>query len=321
MEQRITGLHHITAICSDAQANVDFYAGILGLRLVKRTVNFDAPDVHHLYYGDDEGNPGTIITFFPFPGARRGRKGNGQVTATAFSIDSGSIGFWLDRLKQFNVQHQPVQERLGGEAFIYFEDDDGLGLELVATDDDPRSELASGPVPVQHAIKGFHSATLNVEGYEHTAGLLTERMDHRLIAERGNRFRFAAANRPGSFVDLVCAPDGMNGLGGSGTVHHIAFATHDDQSQQAVRERILAHGLNATPMLDRQYFHSIYFREPGGVLFEVATSDIGFTLDEQKEDLGSALKLPPWLEADRERIAAGLPPIDVELQRFADRKP
>lgn len=318
MDNIITGLHHVTAIASDAQKNVDFYAGILGLRMVKKTINFDAPDVYHLYYGDEVGNPGTIMTFFPIQGLVKGRKGKGQLTVTSFSIPENALDYWMKRLEKFNIPYDKPQERFDGESFIYFEDNDGLGVELVANKTDNRSGFTYGQIPLEYAVKGFYGVSLSEEGYERTAGLLTEKMDHKLIAEKGNRFRFSASGKAGDFVDVICEPDGLRGLGGSGTVHHLAFATANDQTQQEVRERILQQGLNVTPMLDRQYFHSIYFREPGGVLFEVATSDIGFTYDEPKEHLGEALKLPPWEESNREEIEQGLKPIELNIDKFMD---
>ena len=314
----ITGLHHVTAITSDAQKNLDFYAGILGLRLVKKTVNFDATDVYHLYYGDEIGAPGTILTFFPFPGIGRGRKGIGQLTVTAFSIPENALDYWMKRLDKFNIPYEDPQERFDDEVFIYFEDDDGLGIELIANKNDTRKGFTYGQIPDEYAVKGFYGVSLTEEGYERTAGLLTGKMDHQLISEKGNRFRFSPSGKPGAFVDILCAPDSMRGLGGSGTVHHLAFATPNDKSQLEVRETLLSNGMDVTPVLDRQYFHSIYFREPGGVLFEVATSDIGFTLDEPKANLGEALKLPPWEERNREEIEQHLTTITLNIDQFRD---
>lgn len=318
MSNKILGLHHVTALASDPQKNVDFYAGILGLRMVKKTINFDAPDVYHLYYGDDLGNPGTIMTFFPYPGLVKGRKGKGQLTVTQFSIPENALDYWMKRLSKFHIPYEHPQERFDGESFIYLEDHDGLGIELVANTSDERKGFSYGQIPPEHAVKGFYGVSLSQEGYERTAGLLTEQMDHKLIAEKGHRFRFSASEKAGDFVDILCSPDGLRGLSGSGTVHHLAFATANDHTQQEVRERILQHGLNVTPMLDRQYFHSIYFREPGGVLFEVATNDIGFTYDEPKEHLGESLKLPPWEEAHRKTIEELLVPIELRIDQFHD---
>lgn len=316
MSNKINGLHHVTAIASDAQKNVDFYAGILGLRMVKKTINFDAPDVYHLYYGDEAGAPGTILTFFPYPGLVRGRKGKGQLTVTSFSIPGNSLDFWVQRLTRFGISTSEPQQRFDNEVFVYLEDFDGLGIELVANDSDMRKGFSYGQIPDEHAVKGFYGVTLAEEGYERTAGLLTTQMDHRLIVEKGNRFRFSPTGKPGDFVDIMCSPDHMRGLSGSGTVHHLAFATTNDLTQSEVREDLLSSGYNVTPILDRQYFHSIYFREPGGVLFEVATTDIGFTFDEPLDKLGESLKLPPWQEANRKNIEAHLTPIQLNPQKY-----
>lgn len=315
---KITGLHHVTAISSDAQKNLDFYAGLLGLRMVKKTVNFDAPDVYHLYYGNEEGAPGTIMTFFPYQGLQRGRKGKGQLTVTSFSIPANSLDYWMKRLKKFGISHTSPQQRFDGEAFIYFEDNDGLGVEFVANAVDQRKGFSYGQIPPEHSVKGFYGIALAEEGYERTAGLLTEQMGHRPVAEKGNRFRFSASGTAGDFVDVVCAPDIARGMSGSGIVHHVAFATANDTTQLEVREKLLESGINVTPVLDRQYFHSIYFREPGGVLFEVATSDIGFARDEQPARLGEALKLPEWQEQNRQKIENGLVPISLTIEKFMD---
>lgn len=315
MKQLINGLHHVTAMADDPQKNLDFYAGVLGLRLVKRTVNFDAPDVYHLYYGDETGTPGTILTFFPFRGMPRGRQGKGQLTTTSFSIPANSLGYWQERLKKYNISFTAPQERFE-EGFIYLEDPDGLGIELVATDKDPRPGFTYGHIPLEHAVKGFHSITLSEEGYEKTAGFLTTWLQHKPIAEQGNRFRYSASGKVGDLVDIVCEPDRLRGLSGSGTVHHVAFATDNDSTIQEIQEKLSSLGMNVTTVLDRQYFHSIYFREPGGVLFEVATTDIGFTYDEPIDSLGEALKLPPWEEIKRSRIESGLEPISLNWKNY-----
>jgi glyoxalase family protein len=303
MRNIITGLHHVTALTSDAQQNVDFYAGILGLRLVKKTINFDAPDVYHLYYGNETGSPGTILTFFPFHGISPGTKGKGQVTVTSFSVSQNSLEYWTKRLKKFNITYEDPAERFDNELYIYFEDFDGLGIELIANTSDKRKAFTYGQIPPENAIKGFYSISLSEEGYERTAGLLTDQMDYKLVSEKGNRFRFSPNSQPGGFVDILCSPESLRGVGGAGTVHHVAFATRDDNSQLEFREKLLSRGVvNPTPVIDRQYFHSVYFREPGGILFEAATSDIGFTLDETPEHLGEGLKLPPWEEMNRHEI-------------------
>lgn len=318
MDKNITGLHHITAMTSDAQENIDFYAGILGLRLVKKTVNFDAPDVYHFYYGNRTGDPGTLLTFFPFPGMPKGRKGNGQVTVTSFSVPEKSFDYWVKRFTAFNIMFVKPQERLN-ESFIYFEDFDGLGLELVAAGNDDREGFTYGNIPYEHSIRGFYGVTLNEETHERSAGLLMGQMDHELIAEKNNRFRFSTGDNPYGFVDIIHSPDAAHGRGGSGTIHHVAFATPNDQTHTEFRGKLLDGGIvSPTPVIDRQYFHSIYFREPGGVLFEAATSDIGVTFDEKENELGSSLRLPVWEEKNRRQIESLLPPVELNIDRFSD---
>lgn len=316
MDKLITGIHHVTAIASNAQKNLNFYTGILGLRLVKKTINFDGPDVYHFYYGDESGTPGSILTFFPYQSLVNGRHGKGMLNTTTFSVPSAAISYWLERFKRFGIKHKKPQERFDGETVVYFEDEDGLGLELVFNDKDVRTGNVLGPVPPEHAIKGFYNVEIWEEGYERSAALLTEQLDHVLLAEKGNRFRFAANNSPGNYIDILCSPDSMKGLAGSGTVHHLAFATPDQKSQEEVRLRILKRKLNPTPILDRSYFTSIYFREPGGVLFEVATSGPGFAIDEPLKHLGEALKLPSQFEEDRENIESTLPPISINPTNY-----
>jgi glyoxalase family protein len=316
MDQLITGIHHVTAIASNAQENIDFYAGILGLRLVKKTVNFDGPDVYHFYYGNEAGTPGTILTFFPYSGLVNGRHGKGMLNTTTLSVSASALDFWLDRLKRFNINHKAPQERFEDEIVVYFEDEDGLGLELVFNNRDARPGFGRSHIPAEHSIKGFYSVEIWEEGYERTAGLLTEQLDHTLIANKGNRFRFAATNTPGNYVDILCSPDSMKGLAGSGTVHHIAFSTPNKTTQSEVRQRIVKRMLNPTPILDRNYFTSIYFREPGGVLFEVATAEPGFTIDESFDHLGEALKLPPQFETDRINIEKNLPPVSINIDNY-----
>jgi catechol 2,3-dioxygenase-like lactoylglutathione lyase family enzyme len=313
METLISGLHHVTAIASDPQRNLDFYVGLLGLRLVKRTINFDDPGTYHFYFADGRGTPGTILTFFPWPGARRGGRGTGEVKTTAFAIPSESIGYWVERFKvhQVSAEHGPARF---GEEVIRFADPDGMMLELVASpataDVEPWKESS---VSTEHALRGFHSVSAALEGYERTAKLLTETFGYQLVNEAGNRFRFAAqgAAVAGRFIDLLCMPDGQRGGGGAGSVHHIAFRTADAKQQLAWREQIVNLGYNVSPVMDRTYFHSIYFREPGGVLFEIATDPPGFTLDESPDELGSKLRLPSWMEPSRPQIEKTLPPITL----------
>jgi glyoxalase family protein len=318
MKGLITGLHHVTALTSDAQENLDFYSGVLGLRLVKKTVNFDAPEVYHLYFGNGTGDPGTILTFFPYKGMPRGRKGNGQVTVTSFSINENSIGYWMKRLSLFNVDYNEPRERFQ-ETYIYFEDFDGLGLELVANANDPRPGFTYGNIPEIHSVKGFHSVTLSEEYYERTAGLLMSQMDHDLVGEEDNRYRFGAGGTSYGFTDILHQPNYYHGRGGAGTIHHVAYATPDDKTQYEFREKLLGGGLvSPTPVVDRQYFHSVYFREPGGVLFEAATCNIGFTLDEPADRLGEELKLPPWEEKNRISLERELEHIELNTDKFSD---
>lgn len=317
MSQLVTGIHHVTAIAGDAQKNIDFYAGILGVRLVKKTVNFDAPDVYHFYYGDEAGHPGSIMTFFPYGhGLVNGRHGKGMLNTTTFSLPAAALTYWLERLKRFGIAHKAPQERFDGETVVYFEDPDGLGLELVFNDRDDRKGFTYGHIPLEYAIRGFYNVEIWEEGYERTAGLLTEQLDHKLIAEKGNRFRFAATDKPGNYIDILCSPDSLKGLPGNGTVHHIAFSTPDSASQLEVRQKILQRMINATPVLDRNYFTSIYFREPGGVLFEVATAGPGFAVDEPLEHLGEALKLPAQFEPSRQTLLKELPPVVLKFDQY-----
>jgi glyoxalase family protein len=323
MEKKIAGLHHVTAIASDPQRNLDFYAGLLGLRFVKRTVNFDDPGTYHFYFGDARGTPGTILTFFPWPGARRGIRGTGQIEATAFAISPDSVGHWLERFKQQHVTAEKASPRFGQDV-IRFTDPDGLLLELIASAVEAGVSPANAkrsatefwidsPVPAEHGLHGFHSVSAALEGYEKTARLLTDSFGYRLIQQSGNRFRFASADdsAPGRIIDLLCLPDTAMGRVAAGSVHHIAFRAKDDDDQLQWREHFVDLGYNVTPVIDRTYFHSIYFREPGGVLFEIATEPPGFTLDEKLEELGTHLRLPPWMESARSQIEKILPPIQV----------
>lgn len=317
-KQRIHGLHHVTAMAGDPQQNVDFYAGILGLRLVKKTVNFDAPDVYHLYYGDETGLPGSIMTFFPFRNMRPGKAGFGQAARTTFSISKGSVDYWLKRLEQFEIPYQAPVERFD-EIVIAFEDWDGLGLELIANDNDVRIPFTYGHIPLEHAIKGFYSVEVWESNYERTERILVNQLEHNFVAEQGARRRYmtGTAEQPGQFIDIVWDGAESHGSGGSGTVHHIAFDTPSDETQLHLRERLLSAGHHVTEVLDRQYFHSIYFREPGGVLFEIATTTPGFLFDEKIDQLGTGLKLPPWEEKRRDYIENLLQPIILNPEKYA----
>ncbi len=314
MRSQIPGIHHVTAIARDPQANIDFYTEILGLRLVKRTVNFDDPGTYHFYYGDRIGRPGTILTFFPWPQAGRGERGAGQATVTSFSIPEGSLGFWRDRLRRKGISVEEPGQRFDEEAFAFL-DPDGLKLELVAhAGAAAEAEDDGGPVPARHGLRGFHSVTLTEQDTEATAVLLTETLGFRPSGEQGRRFRFEVEGRdPGTRVDILASPDSSYGRISAGTVHHVAWRAADDEQQAEWLELLTGRGVGVSPVMDRQYFRSIYFREPGGVLFEIATDPPGFALDERPEELGSALKLPPWLESQRERIEAALPSVEVPV--------
>lgn len=284
-----TGLHHVTAIATDPQRNVDFYHTALGLRLIKKTVNFDAPETYHLYFGDEAGQPGTLITFFPWPNAPRGRRGAGQATTVAFSVPQGSLGWWSEHLRRLGVGIESPTTRACEETLPVY-DPDGLALELVAhagASHEPPWE--GGPIPPEHAVRGLHSVTLTESGDEHTAGLLTETMGFSLTDESADRFRFEAGDGgAGALVDVHCSPEAPQGLVAAGTVHHIAWRTAGGTEQAQWRTTLVDAGLNVTPIIDRQYFHSIYFREPGGVLLEIATDPPGFTIDEPLMELGKA---------------------------------
>ena len=311
MQKLIKGLHHVTAITGDAQENIDFYTGILGFRLVKKTVNFDNAGVYHLYFGNEHGDPGSLMTTFPYgKGLRAGRDGKGKLNTTAFSVDINALDYWTSRLDHFHIAYRHPQERFSGEVFIYLEDYDGLGLELVFTGTDIRQGYGGGPVPGPYAIKGLHHVEIWLESYERTAALLTRQMDHIAIAEASDRFRFAVADAPGKYVDLLCAPHELRGLQGRGMVHHIAFATPDAPSQLEMMDRLERLGIRHTGMKDRKYFTSVYFTEPGGVLFEIATTGPGFSVDEDIALLGHGLMLPESLEEMRTHLEETLPPIN-----------
>jgi glyoxalase family protein len=301
------GLHHVTAIASDPQRNVDFYTTVLGLRLVKQTVNFDAPDVYHLYYGDGAGRPSTILTFFPWPDVERGRQGTGLTTATAFSVPPESLGWWQRRLGELDVDADHPVTR-DGEEVLTLRDPDGLVLDLVAAPGDARSGWdGAGSVPAEHAVRGLHSVTLSERLLDPTAQMLADLLGMQSAEASGDRARFGmAAGGAGALVD-VAARAGERGRQAGGTVHHIAFRAPDRETQARWRQELVDAGLAVTEILDRQYFTSIYFHEPGGVLFEIATDTPGFDVDEPLLELGRALKLPPWLEPSREQIAAALP--------------
>lgn len=311
-----TGIHHVTAISGEPQRNVDFYVGVLGLRMVKKTVNFDDPKTYHLYYGDGGGNPGTIMTFFPWANAPGGTQGTGQLTVTSFSVPEDSLDFWEARLSENGTTPGEPETRFGN-AVLPFSDPDGMRLELVANRDS-REPWEEGTVPAHNAVRGFHDVTLTVANPDRTSEILTKHLGFRESSSETGRTRFEAGEGgPGNLVDVAEGSADSAGRMGVGTVHHVAFRVPDEEAQKEVREEVAGLGFDVTPVLDRNYFRSIYFREPGGVLFEIATDPPGFTADEPLEELGTNLKLPPWLETRRESIEEALPPLETPQR---DRK-
>jgi glyoxalase family protein len=308
--QPVQGLHHITAVAGDTQTNVDFYHHVLGQRLVKTTVNFDDPNTYHLYYGDEVGTPGTILTFFPWRGMPRGIRGNGETVAVAYSVAPGVLDFWEAYLARLSFEPERLEPRFGANG-VAFDDPDGMRIELIE-DDRPLTvrHWEDGPIPEPYALRGFHGVTLWLHEVEPTAALLTEQMDYTAVGQEGDRYRYqGASGYIGLYVDILHRPNMPQGRFGSGSVHHIAFRTVDDEEQAEYRSKLHSAGYPVTTVQDRQYFHSIYFRSPGGVLFEIATDAPGFYYDEPIAELGSSLKLPPWLESQRAQVESGLPPI------------
>ena len=300
---RSAGVHHITAIAGNPQTNLDFYTETLGLRLVKRTINFDDPGSYHFYFGDNVGNPGTIITFFPWPGARRGTGGSGQVTIVSFAVPHNSMTFWKERLRANHVAAEDINDRFGSKV-LRLRDPDGLMLELI------ESPVVLSEEPIVHNIRGFAAPTLEVRHLERTEKLLIEILGFELVGEENNRRRLRGSGSNAAAVDLVSSGAGF-GLVAVGSVHHIAFRVANGEEQLRVREEIVERGLNVTPVIDRQYFQSIYFREPNGILFEIATDGPGFLIDESADELGDSLKLPPMYESARDEIERVLPPIQL----------
>jgi len=306
---KLRGIHHITAIASDPQRNVDFYTQVLGLRFAKRTVNFDDPSTYHLYFGDRTGRPGTAITFFAWPGARRGARGVGQVIATSFAVPKGSLEYWRSRFEAHHVFNEQLPARFNGAA-LRLSDPDGLMLELIesATVDEVDLKYES-EVPKTFAIHGFHAPTLEVGELKPSADLLSA-LGFKLTEEEKLRKRFSVNSKlTSASVDLITRSDGQFGISSAGTVHHIAFRCSDEEEQLRWRRQVVDLGLHVTPVIDRFYFHSIYFREPGGTLFEIATEGPGFTVDEPAGHLGESLKLPPQYEQHRTEIERALSPI------------
>jgi len=304
------GIHHVTAIAREPQRNLDFYAGTLGMRLVKLTVNYDDPGTYHLYYGDDLGRPGSLLTFFPWTAGRPGRQGTGQTNGVGLAVPPASLGFWIERLLSRGVKYEGPARRFE-EQVLAFADPDGLLLELIATPRVSRVEgWRDGPVPAEHAVRGVHAVTIWEDGDSGSAEFLTRTMGFQAKGEEENRLRFESGQDGlGTVVDLRRTPGFWGGTDGVGTVHHVAFRAADDAEQQARHEEIRRLGVGVTDVRDRNYFRSIYFREPGGVLFEIATDGPGFTLDERPEELGTTLRLPPRYESMRQRLERSLPPL------------
>jgi glyoxalase family protein len=311
MSGPVLSLHHVTATADDAQRDLDCYVGLLGLRLVKKTVNFDNHNVYHFYYGDAQGTPSTIWTTFPYKGwgVPVGVKGAGQITVTSFSVPAESLDFWRARLQASGITVTDLAPRFE-EASLVFVDPSGLVIELVGTRGDPRTPWVVGGVGPGQAIRGIHSVSLTVRTAGPTLEFLTGVLGWAVVAEEPGRTRVGIGDSgPGSLMDVIEAPGAPPARNGLGTVHHVAMAIGSDEEQLALRERLLDLGVGVTEVRDRQYFQSIYFREPGGVLYEVATVNPGFAVDEEPRQLGQALKLPPWEEPHRAAIEAGLPKI------------
>ncbi|WP_238996603.1 ring-cleaving dioxygenase [Paenibacillus pinistramenti] len=304
------GIHHITAFAGDPQANVDFYAGVLGLRLVKKTINFDAPEIYHLYFGNEGGSPGTIITFFPAPGSRRGRIGGGQVGITTYVVPAGALPFWEERLRRFGISVMKASRF--GEDYLQFSDNEGLKLELVEREEGPASTWSFGGVPADKAIKGFGGVVLYSANSASTRKVLTEVLGMTLAGEENGFIRFKAQGELGNIIDVPAA-DVPWGAGGAGTVHHIAWRAKDYDEHLEWNRQVSKHGFGTTGIVERQYFKALYFREEGGILFEIATDPPGFAVDEPAEELGLELKLPSWYEPQREAIESILLPIEVRV--------
>lgn len=307
MEKRILGLHHVTAIANKAQRNLDFYTKVLGMRLVKKTVNFDDPGTYHFYFGNETGEAGTILTFFPWEGVGPGRNGSGMATDIAYAVPSGALAFWKARLTAHNIPFE--EQSIFGENLISFKDPDGLQLQLVEPAGTyTRSVWATDDVKDDVALRGFYNVTLTLQRSEATARVLTDILGYELQKQEDNRLRFATdAIDTANLIDIVESPAATRGHNAAGTNHHIAFRVKDDQVLMELREKIVSAGFNITPKIDRDYFYSLYFREPGGVLFEIATENPGFAVDEPLAELGSSLRLPKQYEGMREEIEAILP--------------
>lgn len=308
MEHKILGLHHITAIAGNAQRNYDFYTKTLGLRMVKKTVNFDDPKTYHFYFGDKTGTPGSILTFFPWERVKKGKNGVGMATEIGYSVPEGSLDFWKTRFEKNGVEFGKIREQFG-EKYLPFRDPDGLNLKLVVpTHEDEREAWETDEIKSEVALKGFHSVTLTLYNVGPTAGILTDIFGYELEEKENDYYRYKTSTvENAAIVDIHADPTAERGINAGGTNHHIAFRVKDEETQKYFREKIIEKGLQITEKIDRDYFFSLYFREPGGVLFEIATDNPGFTRDEDLEELGSSLKLPAQYEGSRDRIEKLLP--------------
>ncbi len=303
-----SGIHHITAIASDPKKNYDFYTKVLGLRFVKKTVNFDDPGTYHFYFGDKVGSPGTILTFFPHPGLAKGRAGTGQAVEIVFAIPKTAVSFWINRFHEMGIEYQGPEKRFD-ETVVRIKDPDGLMLEFVGTDAIPDEQVwATDDIAADVAIRGFHSVSLWVEDQKKTADILTGQLGFTFLDSDGSRYRYTTGKAGiGQIVDIREVPGIWRGLNGAGTIHHVAWRVGDDEAELSVRTALETAGMHLTQVIDRNYFNSVYFREPNGILFELATDNPGFDVDEPVETLGHDLKLPSQYEEHREAIAAALP--------------
>jgi len=308
MKNKILGLHHITAIAGDAQRNYDFYTKVLGLRMLKKTVNFDDPKTYHFYFGDGVGTPGSILTFFPWPGVKQGENGAGMATGIGYSVPESSLEFWKERFEKFKVPHNGISKKFG-EDVLAFQDPDGLNLELIVPENkDIRSPWETADVKAEVAIKGFHNVTLTLKDHKATAEILTDVFGYELVGTENNLFRFKTnAVENAAIVDILEDPKAGRGQNAGGTNHHVAFRVKDEETLMAFREKVMQKGLQITEKINRDYFFSLYFREPGGVLFEIATDNPGFATDETLEELGSSLQLPDRYKGARAQIEKALP--------------
>jgi glyoxalase family protein len=308
--QKTSGIHHITAMVNDAQRNIDFYAGVLGLRLVKKTINFDRPEVYHLYFGNETGDPGTAITFFPWANQLKGRIGTGQVGVTSYVTPTGSLPFWKDRLKRFGVRF--IQNVRYGESYLQFQDPDGLEVELVERSEGPVNTWSFGGVTPDVAIKGFGGATLITAQPHKTAEVLEEILGLTNMGQEESFLRFKSEAGIGNTIDIKLTPS-VRGLMGAGTVHHIAWRAKDEEDHKRWRELLVEKSYYPTEILDRNYFKALYFHEGGGILFEIATDAPGFAVDEPLDALGEKLMLPSWLESKREELESKLPKVEARV--------